>query len=151
MIDIKIQSSDFEVAGLHRQLQHHQGVGAVVDFTGCVRPEHSPQWGALKSLQLEHYPQMTENSINAIVEQAFARWPLLAATVVHRVGLLPVGDNIVYVGVASAHRRPALEAVGFIMDFLKNDVPIWKKAVYAAGEQWIEQKTSDVGAKKRWQ
>lgn len=150
MINIRIQENDFDAAAEKQLLLGVSSeVGALVEFTGCVRADEQ-QGGNLQAIFLEHYPGMTESAMEKIIQQAFARWPLLAVTVIHRVGYLSVGANIVYVGVASMHRQAALQCVGFIMDYLKNDVPIWKKAVHAESSEWVAQKQADVEAKKAW-
>lgn len=150
MKTIRIQQGDFD-AGAEKYLLQNSSVlvGAVVEFTGCVRDDSSAG-GQLQAIYLEHYPQMTEKAITRIVEQAFIRWRLIAVTVIHRVGRLSVGDNIVYVGVASRHRHDALQCVDFIMDFLKNDVPIWKKEITGDNSEWVAQKQCDVDAKNTW-
>ena len=151
MITVRIQESDFCPDEEKYLLQGiSTEVGAIVEFTGCVRADSAQGRGILQGIFLEHYPGMTEDAIRQIIGQACSRWPLLGVTVIHRVGHLGIGENIVYVGVASSHRRPAIECVGFIMDYLKNDVPIWKKAVFAGSDEWIEQKKTDVDAKKAW-
>ncbi|CAA0119100.1 Molybdopterin synthase catalytic subunit [BD1-7 clade bacterium] len=124
-------------------------VGAVAEFTGFVRADGAGE-SSIVAIELEHYPEMAEAAIRNIILQAQERWPIQRVAVVHRVGRLKVGEDIVYMGVSSAHRAAAFSAVDFIMDFLKNDVPIWKKAVLAEKEQWIEQKKSDKDAKNRW-
>lgn len=151
MISVRVDTNPFDVSEENAALKAMDGVGAVVDFTGIVRADMSDQKGDVRAIFLEHYPKMTEMAIRRIAAGALERWPLKAVTVIHRVGMLGVGEDIVYVGVASSHRQPAMDAVAFIMDFLKNDVPIWKKAVYGDSEQWVEQKSSDMAAKNRWQ
>jgi molybdopterin synthase catalytic subunit len=94
---------------------------------------------------------MTEASINKIMEQAAQRWPLLAASVVHRVGRLSLGDQIVWVGVASAHREAAFNACEFIMDYLKTRAPFWKKELGPEGEQWVSARQQDDKRAARWQ
>jgi molybdopterin synthase catalytic subunit len=99
---------------------------------------------------LEHYPGMTEKSIEAIIDQAEARWPLLGVRVVHRIGALLPADQIVLVAVASAHREAALEACAFIMDYLKSKAPFWKKESTPDGERWVDARVSDATALQRW-
>jgi len=101
-------------------------------------------------MELEHYPGMTQRSIQGILEQASLRWPLLAASVVHRTGRLQAGDQIVWVGVASAHREAAFSACEFIMDYLKNEAPFWKKEVGPGGARWVEARAQDSARAARW-
>ena len=122
--------------------------GAVVTFTGCVRLQG--ERGELLAMELECYPGMTESSLAAIVEEARQRWELLAVRVVHRVGRLLVGEEIVFVGVSARHRAVAFAAAEFIMDYLKTRAPFWKKEVTADGEYWVEQKQTDEQAVQRW-
>ncbi len=130
-------------------------IGAEVSFVGRVRAsEPSPQGNSdqLAFLLLEHYAAMTEASLTQICQQAADRWSALKIEVIHRVGKLSVGEPIVMVYVASAHRKQAFEASQFIMDYLKTNAPFWKKAIYSDGsEHWIAQKTSDITATDRWE
>jgi molybdopterin synthase catalytic subunit len=119
----------------------------VATFTGYVR--QNPEQ-ALRVLELEHYPGMTQASIRAIVRDAQQRWPLLAACVVHRIGRLVPGDQIVWVGVAAAHREAAFSACEFIMDYLKNRAPFWKKESDEHGEQWVAARDGDNQRAARW-
>ncbi len=134
---IRIQHEDFDIAAEVAALQG-DGVGAVATFTGVVRG------GA--TLTLEHYPGMTEREIARHVEAAQSRWPLLGVTIVHRVGQLSPGANIVLVAVASSHRDAAFRACEFLMDCLKTKAPFWKLEDGA----WVEAKASDEVAAKRW-
>lgn len=122
--------------------------GAVVTFTGLVRA--ASDGAAVTALELEHYPGMTERSLLAILEQASARWPLLAATVVHRVGRLAVGEPIVWVGSCASHRGDAFAACEFVMDYLKTDAPFWKKEYGPAGSRWVEARSRDAERARRW-
>jgi molybdopterin synthase catalytic subunit len=124
------------------------GIGATVAFTGWVRDINEN--AAVSSLFLEHYPGMTERTIEQIARDAAVRWELLAVTVIHRVGLLRAGEHIVYVGVAGAHRGAAFAAGEFIMDFLKTRAPFWKKETTADGERWLDARESDRSASERW-
>lgn len=123
-------------------------VGAVVSFSGLVRDFNSN--GEIKGLHLEHYPGMTEKSLQKIIAQAGQRWSLLAASVIHRVGTIWNGEVIVHVSVASQHRRQAFEACQFIMDYLKTEAPFWKKELTEDGDHWVEAKSSDASARARW-
>jgi molybdopterin synthase catalytic subunit len=104
----------------------------------------------IKALFLEHYPGMTEKSLKKILVEAQQRWPLLDVTVVHRIGELVPGEQIVFVGVSSSHRGAAFAACEFIMDFLKTRAPFWKKCRLANSEHWVEAKDSDHQASERW-
>lgn len=106
---------------------------------------------AVSGLYLEHYPAMTEKALWEIVEQAKQRWDILRVAVVHRVGLLHTGDEIVLVGVSSAHRSEAYQANEFIMDFLKSKAPFWKKEQTDKGERWVEPRAVDQQALERWE
>ncbi|MDE2183651.1 MAG: molybdenum cofactor biosynthesis protein MoaE [Alphaproteobacteria bacterium] len=140
---IAIQCEPFdaaaEIAGLS------DGAGAVATFTGFVRRE-----GDLATLRLEHYPGMTEREIARHIGEAQARWPLLAATVVHRVGSLKPGEPIVFVGTAALHRREAFAACEFLMDYLKTRAPFWKEETRAGVTRWVDAKATDDHAAARW-
>ncbi|WP_197408068.1 molybdenum cofactor guanylyltransferase MobA [Lampropedia cohaerens] len=123
--------------------------GAVVRFVGRVR--NDARGAALSHLVLEHFPGVTEAEIGRIVAQARQRWPLQAVRVVHRVGHIAVGEPIVLVETASAHRRDAYEANAFVMDYLKTEAPFWKQECFADGQaHWVEAKSSDQAAQQRW-
>ncbi|MGH1461143.1 MAG: molybdopterin synthase catalytic subunit MoaE [Neptuniibacter sp.] len=148
--EVIVQEEDFDIGKLTEQVRCHDGsCGAVVTFTGIVR-ELEQSDSSLTSLFLEHYPGMTEKALNKIIEKARAKWPLGNTVVYHRVGELNLNDNIVFVGVASAHRVAAFEAAQFIMDYLKRDAPFWKKEVTPSGESWVEQKQSDLDSAEKW-
>ncbi|MBD9485095.1 molybdopterin synthase catalytic subunit MoaE [Pseudomonas sp. PDM14] len=125
------------------------GIGAVVGFVGYVRDFNDGQ--EVSGMFLEHYPGMTEKALAAIVADAEQRWPLLRVELVHRVGELPPGEPIVFVGTASAHRQAAFDACNFIMDYLKTRAPFWKKETTSSGERWVEGRGSDQAAAERWQ
>ncbi|SFG39539.1 molybdopterin synthase catalytic subunit MoaE [Neptunomonas qingdaonensis] len=145
---IKVQTEDFSIGELYDWLKSEDASsGAVVTFTGIVR-EHVET--RMQQMFLEHYPGMTERALEKIVEQARERWQLGNIVVIHRVGRLSLNDNIVFVGVASGHRVNAFEAAQFIMDYLKKDAPFWKKEINAESETWVEQKSSDIDAAKKW-
>ncbi|SIS74757.1 molybdopterin synthase catalytic subunit MoaE [Neptunomonas antarctica] len=145
---IKVQTEDFSIAELYEQLKSDDAsCGAVVTFTGIVREQIETQ---MQQMFLEHYPGMTERALEDIVEKARQRWTLGKVVVIHRVGLLSMNDNIVFVGVASGHRINAFEAAQFIMDYLKKDAPFWKKEINAESEAWVEQKSSDLEAAGKW-
>ncbi|MDO8329179.1 MAG: molybdenum cofactor biosynthesis protein MoaE [Fluviicoccus sp.] len=145
---ISIQTADFDTGAEIRALQGHGSIGAVVSFTGLVRDMASH--GAVTAIELEHYPAMTQRSLETIVEQARSRWPLLGVRVIHRVGYLSAGEQIVLVVVSSAHRHAAFDAAGYIMDFLKSRAPFWKKEYVDGQGHWVEAKVSDESALDRW-
>lgn len=122
-------------------------VGATVLFTGQVRDEA----GTVSSLFLEHYPAMTEKTLDQIAAQVADRWPLARVLAWHRVGAMSTGDTIVVVGVAAAHRAEAFEACSCLMDRVKTEVPLWKKVSDAGGDaEWVEARASDLRAARRW-
>jgi molybdopterin synthase catalytic subunit len=146
-----VQVDDFDVATEYVKLQQTAHCGAVVLFSGLVRQQFD---GCLEGLELEHYPGMTEQAMLKIAKQASHRFEINAITAIHRVGILLPHDQIVLVGVAAPHRKDAFAACEFMMDFLKSEVPIWKKSHYyqhgASQSVWVESKQSDVDAKDRW-
>ena len=144
---ISVQQQDFDVGHEYQQLRE-QGQGAIVTFVGLVRDFN--QDGHIQGLHLEHYPQMTEHALQQIIDEARQRWPLGKVRVIHRVGDLDGGEQIVFVGVASEHRDAAFSAAQFIMDYLKTRAPIWKKERGDDGEQWVASKASDNEAAKKW-
>ena len=153
---LSVQSSDFDVADLYRQLRSEaDNAGAIVTFVGLVREFYESALAgsepAVQSLVLEHYPGMTEKALAEIVEQARSRWDVLAWRVIHRVGELHAGDQIVYVGIASTHRGDAFAAAEFIMDYLKTRAPFWKKQRTEADSRWIESRSADEQARARWE
>ena len=122
------------------------GGGAVSSFTGISRDD-----GGVTAIELEHYPGMTESSLLRLIDEAFARWALLGAAIVHRIGRVAVGEPVVVVGAASRHRADALEATAFLIDRLKTDAPFWKKEHYADGTSvWVDAKSSDDDRSSRW-
>ena len=122
------------------------GGGAVSSFTGISRDD-----GGVTAIELEHYPGMTESSLMRLIDEAFARWALLGAAIVHRSGRVAVGEPVVVVGAASRHRADALEATAFLIDRLKTDAPFWKKEHYADGTSvWVDAKSSDDDRSSRW-
>lgn len=138
---ISVQTQDFDARTLYEALRTNAQTGAIVTFTGLVR-----EFSDSQPLHLEHYPKMTESVLNSISNDAKARWPLESVTVVHRVGELAPTEQIVFVGVASAHRKAAFEASHYIIDLLKTQAPFWKKE----GSEWVKAKESDDNAAKRW-
>ena len=148
-MSVRIQAEDFdvgaEVAAIRRG---NAGIGAVATFTGLVRDVN--EGDSVSEMTLEHYPGMTEKSIEEIVIQARGRWNVIEARVVHRVGTLKPTDQIVLVVVASAHRGDAFAACEFIMDYLKTRAPFWKKEQTAEGARWVDARVTDDIAAERW-
>ena len=146
---VRIQTADFDVSTEITALRRgNPGIGAVASFIGAVRDVN--EGGAVAEMSLEHYPGMTEKAIEEIVVQATARWSILDALVIHRVGKLKPGDQIVLVAVASAHRGDAFAACEFIMDYLKTRAPFWKKEQSGGSARWVEARDSDDLAAGRW-
>ena len=148
-ITVSVQEADFDVGQLQASLLSNTAAeGAITTFTGYVRRDNESR--EVDVLELEHYPGMTQASITQIISQAAERWPLLATSVVHRVGVLVPGDQIVWVGVASSHREAAFSACEFIMDYLKTRAPFWKKEQSAGSEHWVSARQSDSKRAARW-
>ena len=152
---ISVQTKDFLLAHEYTELRRRAGdPGAIVTFSGLVREFYQAKPGqepSVTSLFLEHYPGMTEKALQDIAAKAQQRWPLLATTIIHRVGELGPGDQIVFVGAASAHREAAFAAAEFIMDYLKSEAPFWKKQKSGGKEIWIDSRASDKTALDKWQ
>jgi len=146
---VRVQREVFDVGRLIASLQSNDpGVGAVVNFVGYVRDIN--QGEAVAGLFLEHYPGMTERSLQKIIDNARARWLLRAVEIVHRIGPLSISEPIVVGGVSSPHRQAAFEACAFIMDYLKTDAPFWKREDVAGGARWVDARDSDRSAVERW-
>jgi molybdopterin synthase catalytic subunit len=149
---VSIQTEDFnladEIAALRRQ---DKRVGAVCSFVGTVRDGHEAGNGPpVLSMELEHYPGMTEKAIEAMIDEAQRRFDIYAARVIHRVGLLQPLDQIVMVAVTSAHRGESFKACEFLMDYLKTQAPFWKKEQTPQGAQWVDARASDDAALAKW-
>ena len=121
------------------------GAGAIATFTGLVRADDG-----VGTLELEHYPGATETALRRLAEHAAARWSLLAAAIVHRVGVMRPGERIVFVGVSAPHRAAALEACAFLIDRLKTDAPFWKRETRGRDARWVEPRGADDAAAARW-
>jgi molybdopterin synthase catalytic subunit len=148
-VTIRIQEADFDVAREIAALARGRiDIGAVVSFCGICRG--SDDGKVLAALTLEHYPGMAEAEIERHAATAMARWPLSGLTVVHRVGRIVPGENIVLVVTASAHRQAAFEAAEFLMDYLKANAPFWKREESADGANWVEARQHDDAAAARW-
>jgi molybdopterin synthase catalytic subunit len=146
---VRVQTADFDVS--HELAMLRGGdprVGAVAAFIGTVRDVNDE--ATVAALTLEHYPGMTEKALVHIIEEAKARWDILDALVIHRVGELLPADQIVLVGVTSAHRGEAFAACEFVMDYLKTRAPFWKKEATPKGVRWVDARASDDDAAARW-
>ena len=148
---VSIQSEDFDLTHEVQTLRlGDQRVGAVCSFIGTVRDRTAGTPGSISSMELEHYPGMTEKAIEAMIDQALQRFDICAARVVHRVGLLQPLDQIVLVAVTSAHRGESFKACEFLMDYLKTQAPFWKKEQTPNGARWVDARVSDDEALARW-
>lgn len=148
---VRIQTAAFDGAALSAALHAADPrVGALCCFTGTVRDRNGQGPEGLQTLELEHYPGMTEAAIEAMIDAALARFDILAARVVHRVGPLAPLEPIVWVGVSSAHRHAAFQACEFLMDYLKTQAPFWKKEHGPQGAQWVDAREADDTALQRW-
>jgi len=149
-MSVSVQTEDFDIS---REVANLTGgrtdIGAIVTFTGTVRGTSAGT--ELSSMTLEHYPGMTEAELARVEAEANTRWPLQGTRIVHRIGTLEPGDNIVLVVTASAHRHAAFEAASFLMDYLKTRAPFWKKETDAGGAgHWVDARESDDTALERW-
>lgn len=144
---VHIQHEDFDVGAQSRALQTPQ-VGAIALFVGTVRSLSDDD--TVTAMTLEHYPGMTKQEISRIEAEARSRWPLIEVTVIHRVGRLVAGAQIVLVAVSSAHRQAAFDAAQYIMDFLKTDAPFWKAEERGGKVSWVEARQSDNDAHSKW-
>jgi molybdopterin synthase catalytic subunit len=146
---IRIQEADFDLTTEVQSLRKNDPrVGAVVTFVGAVRDMNDGS--QVKGMTLEHYPGMTEKSLEEIIKQARVRWDLYRILVIHRVGPLLPEDQIVLVAVTSAHRGEAFAACEFIMDYLKTAAPFWKKEETPEGSKWVDARVTDDAAMARW-
>jgi molybdopterin synthase catalytic subunit len=154
MPQVTIQTEDFDLSREINALREQDlRVGAVCSFVGTVRDTRALTGQAadeVQAMELEHYPGMTEKSIEAMIEQAHQRFDFYAARVVHRVGRLLPADQIVLVAVTSAHRSESFKACEFLMDYLKTQAPFWKKEQTPQGAQWVDARVSDDAALARW-
>ena len=144
---VRVQTDDFDVGVESRALQA-ETVGGIALFVGTVRGLSSDD--GVTAMVLEHFPGMTETELERIEAEARARWPLEDVTIIHRVGRLLPGEQIVLVAAASAHRQAAFDAAQFIMDFLKTDAPFWKAEERGGDRRWVESRDSDSAARDRW-
>ncbi len=148
---VTIQTQDFDVAAELALLRAQDGrVGAVCSFVGTVRDRTAGEPGSISSMELEHYPGMTEKAIEAMIDAVHARFDILGARVIHRVGRLAPLDQIVMVAVTSAHRGESFAACEFLMDYLKTQAPFWKKEATPDGARWVDARVSDDAALAKW-
>lgn len=146
---ISVQQEDFSLAEEYRALQEDSPrIGAIVTFVGLVRDMHQDE--TVTGMFLEHYPGMTEKVLTQLVEDAERRWPIISTRIIHRIGALKTSDQIVFVGVNSAHREAAFAACEYLMDFLKTKAPFWKKEQRQEGDVWVDAKASDTERESRW-
>ena len=144
-----IQTHDFDVSAELAALRaQDKRVGAVCSFIGTVRDRNDGL--SVSSMELEHYPGMTEKAIEAMIDEAMARFDIFGARVIHRVGLLQPLDQVVMVAVTSAHRGESFRACEFLMDYLKTQAPFWKKEETPDGSRWVDARVSDDAALKKW-
>ncbi|ABD05884.1 molybdopterin synthase subunit MoaE [Rhodopseudomonas palustris HaA2] len=148
-VTIRIQDADFDIAAeIAAMSKGRTDIGAVVSFSGICRGAEGDD--AVAALTLEHYPGMAEDEIGRHAAEAVKRWPVTALTIVHRVGRMLPGDNIVLVLAASSHRQAAFAAAEFLMDYLKANAPFWKREERADGTRWVEAHDRDDAAAARW-
>ena len=148
-VTIRIQEADFDIAREIAALTKGRAdIGAVVSFSGICRGSEGSE--TIAALTLEHYPGMAEAEIARHAEIAMSRWPLSGLSVVHRVGRIIPGENIVLVLTASQHRQAAFQAAEFLMDYLKANAPFWKREETAAGTSWVDARHHDDAAAVRW-
>lgn len=146
---VTIQTEDFDLSHEIATLRAgDKRIGAVCSFIGTVRDRNDGS--TVKTMELEHYPGMTERSIEAMIDAAFKRFDIFGARVIHRVGLLQPLDQVVMVAVTSAHRGESYQACEFLMDYLKTQAPFWKKEDTPEGARWVDARVSDDAALKRW-
>ncbi|MCH8618907.1 molybdopterin synthase catalytic subunit MoaE [Undibacterium sp. TS12] len=146
---VRVQTADFDLnAELVELRKANPGIGALVSFVGLVRDINDGT--TVSTMELEHYPGMTEKALADIVAQAQARWQLINTLVIHRVGVLQPLDQIVLVAVASRHRGDAFAACEFVMDYLKTQAPFWKKEQTPEGARWVDARETDDQALKKW-
>jgi molybdopterin synthase catalytic subunit len=150
MARISVQDGDFDIGAEFAALTAGRtDIGGIGCFVGTVRGDAGE---GVAAMTLEHYPAMTERAVTRIAEEAERRWQLLGCTVIHRVGRLTAGENIVLVLAAATHRQPALDATAFLIDWLKTRAPFWKKEEFAdGGATWVEARAADDAAAARWQ
>lgn len=148
MNKIKVTKKKFNISKeIEIIRKNNNNIGAIVSFVGTVRDLKE---GHLQSITIEHYPNMTEKSLQEIIIKAKKRWNIFSTTIIHRIGKLKISDQIVLVITTSKHRQDAFDSCNFIMDYLKTDAPFWKKETTKDKEFWLKSKTSDINKKKLW-
>ncbi|MBT9508544.1 molybdenum cofactor biosynthesis protein MoaE [Rhodoferax sp.] len=148
---VVIQTHDFDLGAEISALRAQDArVGAVCSFVGTVRDRTAGTPGSISSMELEHYPGMTEKSIEAMIDEAHRRFDIFGARVIHRIGLLQPLDQIVMVAVTSAHRGESFQACEFLMDYLKTQAPFWKKEQTPDGARWVDARVADDAALAKW-
>jgi len=148
-LKVAIQTQDFDLSEEVENLRMgNSKIGAICSFIGTVRDRN--EGDQVATLELEHYPGMTEASINKMISEAQSRFDIFGAVVIHRIGLLMPLDQIVLVAVSSAHRGESFQACEFLMDYLKTQAPFWKKELTPQGHRWVDARVSDDQALKRW-
>ena len=148
---VVVQTADFDLGAEIALLRARDGrVGAVCSFVGTVRDRTAGTPGLISSMELEHYPGMTEKAIETMIDEAHQRFDILGARVVHRVGLLQPLDQIMMVAVVSAHRGQSFQACEFLMDYLKTQAPFWKKEQTPEGARWVDARVADDAALAKW-
>lgn len=144
-----IQTEDFNLAVEVEALrQNDKRIGAICTFTGTVRDRNDGL--RVSSMELEHYPGMTEKAIDAMIDEALIRFDIFGVRVIHRVGLLQPLDQVVMVAVTSAHRAESFKACEFLMDYLKTQAPFWKKEQTPEGARWVDARITDDAALAKW-
>lgn len=147
--DVRVQTEDFDLGAEYARVRAlAPGAGAIASFVGCVRD--LAEGADVATLELEHYPGVTEASVQKVADEALERWPIDALTVIHRIGALGPADQIVLVLTASAHRQAAYDANRFVMDYLKTRAVFWKKERRSDGAHWIESRSDDHAAAADW-
>ncbi len=148
---VSIQTQDFDLSTEISTLRESDPrVGAVCSFVGTVRDRTAGTPGSISSMELEHYPGMTEKAIEAMIDEAHQRFDFFGARVIHRIGVLQPLDQIVLVAVTSAHRGESFQTCEFLMDYLKTQAPFWKKEQTPEGARWVDARVSDDAALAKW-
>jgi molybdopterin synthase catalytic subunit len=145
----RVQTEDFDTSKELRAMRTTHGAGAAVSFVGLARDASDGE--KVRYLQLEHYEGMTQQYMQETMSEAGKKWSILAARIVHRVGRIERGEQIVFVGVLAQHRREAFMACEYIVDHMKTEVPLWKAEDIGGQQRWIQSSSSDIERKQRWQ
>ncbi len=151
-MSVRIQTEDFDISGeIARLRSSASSIGAVVSFLGTVRDVRGQDGKTVFSLELEHYPGMTEKILRELETEVKARWQIADMVIIHRVGKLEPADQIVLVAVCAQHRHEAFQACEYAMDMLKTRAPFWKKEATQSGNHWVEARHSDEDASAKWE